>query len=99
MRFIIVVYSMQKRSVRRSKLCHQIGFTSVVPLSTIYTTGLMGIATDSYRVNKSAIPPGLVARAMVDGFSLCHVSLEIIPSGGQSCIVKARLLGKLREPI
>ena len=30
----------------------------------------MGIAIDSYRVNKSAIPPGLVARAMVDAVSL-----------------------------
>ena len=63
----------------------------------------MGIATDSYWVNKSAIPPGLVAGAMVV-FSLCHkVSLnfsrKIIPGGRQSCIVKARLLGKLREPI
>ena len=64
----------------------------------------MGIATDSYWVNKSAIPPGLFAHAMVDVFSLCrkvslNVSLEIVPGGRQSCIVKARLIGKLREPI
>ena len=63
-----------------------------------------GIATDSYRVNKSAIPPGLVTRTMVDVFSLCskvslHFSREIIPGGRQSCIVKARLIGKLKEPI
>ena len=46
----------------------------------------MGIATDSYRVNKSDIPPGLVACAMVDVFYLCrkwslNFSWEIILSG------------------
>ena len=64
----------------------------------------MGIATDSYRVNKSAIPAGLVVSAMVDVFSLCrkvslNFSREIVSGGRQSCIVKARLIGKLREPI
>ena len=32
----------------------------------------MGIASDSYWVNTSAIPPGLVVCAMVDAFSLCR---------------------------
>ena len=60
----------------------------------------MGIATDSCRVNKSAIPPGLVACAMVNVFSLCNkASLYVVPGSRQSCIVKARLIGKLREPI
>ena len=69
-----------------------------------YWGKLMGIATDSYRVNKPAIPPGLVACAMVGVFSLCckwtlHFSRDIVPGGRQSCIVKARLIGKLRKPI
>ena len=58
----------------------------------------MGIATDSYWVNKSAIPPGLVARAMVGSLSL-YFSREIVPSGRQNYILKARLIGKLRKPI
>ena len=61
----------------------------------------MVIATDSYRVNKNAIPPGLVARAMIDTFSLCrkvslHFSRDIVPGGRQSCIVKARVMDVVR---
>ena len=52
----------------------------------------MGIATDSYRVNKSTIPSGLVARAMVDVFSLCYKwSLHFPGRSYPGCIVKARL--------
>ena len=64
----------------------------------------MGIVTIATGVNKSAIHTDLVAQAMVDVFSLCckwslNFSREIVPGGRESCIVKARLIGKLRKPI